>query len=73
MVGGKFSKNFVVEVGVRQRCMMSPWLFNTFVDGCVREMKCKMVNMCAKLRFNGEVWWSLSNGVGRDCVVSAWW
>ncbi len=28
-VGGKFSE----EVGVRQGCVMSPWLFNIFMDG----------------------------------------
>ncbi len=43
-VGGKFSESFAVEVGVRQGCMMSPWMFNILMDGCMREMKCKVVN-----------------------------
>ncbi len=55
-VGGKYSESFAVEVGVRQGCVMSPWLFNTVMDGCMREMKCKMVNTGAKLRLNGEAW-----------------
>ncbi len=38
--GGKFSESFAVEVGVRQGCVMSPWLFNIFMDGCMKEMKC---------------------------------
>ncbi len=27
-VGWEFSESFVVEMGVRQGCVMSPWLFN---------------------------------------------
>ncbi len=55
-VGGEFSESFTVEMGVRQGCVMSPWLFNIFMDGCMREMKCKVVNAGAKLRLHGEVW-----------------
>ncbi len=36
--------------------MMSPWLFNTFMDEFMREMKCKVVNAGAKSRLNGEDW-----------------
>ncbi len=32
-VRGKFSESFAVEVGVRQWCVMSPWLFNIFMEG----------------------------------------
>ncbi len=55
-VGGKFSETFPVEVGVWQGCVMSPWLFNIFMDGCMREIECKVVNTGAKLRLSGEVW-----------------
>ncbi len=55
-VGGEFSENFAVEVGVRQGCVMSPWLFNFFMDGCMWEMKYRVVNTGAKLRLHGEVW-----------------
>ncbi len=48
--------SFAAEVGVRQECVMSPWLFDIFVDGCMREMKSKVVNVGSKLRLNGEVW-----------------
>ncbi len=42
-VGREFSESFAVDVEVRQGCVMSPWLFNIFMDGCMREMKCKVV------------------------------
>ncbi len=54
-VGVKSSESSVVEVGVRQGCVMSPWLFNIFMDECMREMRCKVLNTGAKLRLNGEV------------------
>ncbi len=38
-VGREFSESFAVDVGVRQGCVMSPWLFNIFMDGCMRNMK----------------------------------
>ena len=28
-----------VNVGLRQGCVMSPWLFNLYMDGVVREVK----------------------------------
>ncbi len=48
-VGGKFSESFAVELGVRQGCVMSPWLFNIFIDGCMKKIKCKVGNAGAKL------------------------
>ncbi len=44
-VGGDFSENFAVEVGVRQGCVMSPWVFNIFMDGCMRKVKHKAVKV----------------------------
>ncbi len=38
-VEGDLSDSFAVGVGVRQGCVMSPGLFNIFMDGCVRELK----------------------------------
>ncbi len=56
-VGGAFSASFTVEVGVRQGCVMSPWLFNIFTDGYTREMIRKVgVNAGAKLRLSDEDW-----------------
>ena len=37
-------------------CNMSPWLFNIFMDGCMREMKAKAGKAGARLKLNGMVW-----------------
>ena len=70
-VGGELSQSFAVEVGVRQGCGMSPWLFNIFMDGCMREMKCKVVNAGAKLRLNGEIWSFVTCLFADDTVLLA--
>ncbi len=42
-ISGETSEHFEIKVGLKQGCVMSPWLFNIFMDGCMREMKCKVV------------------------------
>ena len=37
-VGNDVSEWFPVNVGLRQGCMMSPWLFNVYMDGLVRDV-----------------------------------
>ncbi len=32
---------FEVNVGLRQGCVMSPWLFDLYVDGVVREVNAR--------------------------------
>ncbi len=31
-----------VNVGLRQGCVMSPWLFNVYMDGIVREVNARV-------------------------------
>ena len=40
---GQNSDWFEVEQGVRQGCVMSPWLFNLYMDNIVREARQKFV------------------------------
>ncbi len=51
---------FKIKAGLRHGCVMSPWLFNIFMDGVVREMKAKTGNLCVEMsidsvnpRYNG--------------------
>ena len=37
-MGNDVSEWFPVNVGLRQGCVMSPWLFNVYMDGAVLEM-----------------------------------
>ena len=37
------SEWFSVNVGLRQGCVMSPWLFNVYMDGVVREVKVRVL------------------------------
>ena len=37
-VGTEVSEWFPVKVGLRQGCVMSPWLFNVYMDGVVQEV-----------------------------------
>ncbi len=47
-VNGELSEGFNVEVGVRQGCILSPWLFNINMDGCIREMKVRVRDLGVK-------------------------
>ncbi len=50
---------------------MSPWLFSIFMDGCMREMKIKVVNEGAKLRLNVEMWSVVTRLFADDTVLLA--
>ncbi len=52
-VNGELSESFKVEVGVRQGCVKSPWLFSIYIDGCIREMKVKVRDLGARLNVRG--------------------
>ncbi len=55
-VNRELSESFNVEVGVRQGCVMSPWLFSIYMDGCngcIREMKVGVWDLGARLNVRG--------------------
>ena len=59
-VGGTESECFGVNVGLRQGCVMSPWLFNVYMDGVVREVYSRTHGRGVKLRNESGNEWVLS-------------
>lgn len=53
---GELSEGCAMQVGVGQGCVVSPWLFDIFIDGCMREVKAKDRNVGAKVSLNGVGW-----------------
>ena len=41
-VKGSQSEQFRIDSGVRQGYIMSPWLFNVYMDGVMKELKMRM-------------------------------
>ena len=41
--GNEVSEWFPVNVGLRQDCVMCPWLFNLYMDGVVREVNVRVI------------------------------
>ena len=67
---GKLSDGFAVDVEVRLGCVMSPWLFNIFVDGCMRELKAKVGNIGVRQKLNGVDWSVVACLSADDTVLS---
>ena len=42
-VGNDVSEWFPANVGLRQGCVMSPWLFNVYIDGVVGEVNVRVL------------------------------
>ena len=43
LLGNDASQWFLVNVGLRQDCVISPWLFNVYMDGVVREVNVRVL------------------------------
>lgn len=55
-VEGQLNESFVIRVGVRQGCVMLPWLSNIFMDSCMKEIESKVGHIGARLWLNGVGW-----------------
>ncbi len=41
LIEKQVSEHFEIKVGLRQGCVMSPWLCNIYMNGVMREVKGK--------------------------------
>ena len=56
-VDGDKSDWFDVRVGLRQGCVMSPWMFNLYMDNVLKEMELNMGEIGVQMRApNGRMW-----------------
>src|SRR5215469_13748781 len=61
---------FDVKVGLRQGCVMSPWLFNVYMDSIVREVKRECVEEELNLQSErGEAQWRVNMLLYADDTV----
>ena len=69
--GGELSELFEIKRGVRQGCVMSPWLFNIYMDGVIREMKARGGEKGVELEGEGGVWNLATSLFADDTVLMA--
>ena len=68
-VGNEVSEWFPVRVGLRQGCVMSPWLFNLYIDGVVREVNARVLGRGLKLVDGTDNEWELNQLLFADDTV----
>ena len=68
-VGNEVSECFPVKVGLRQGCVMSPWLFNLYIDGVVREVNARVMGRGLKLIDANANEWELNQLLFADDTV----
>ncbi len=47
---------FDLNVGLKQGCVMSPWLFNVYMDGVMKEIQGRAVNFGVSMMREGSEW-----------------
>src|SRR5678815_1052757 len=47
---------FSINSGVRQGCVMSPWLFNVYMDGVMKEFEVGVAGDGVRMMKNGREW-----------------
>ncbi len=55
-ISGETSEHFEIQVGLRQGCVMLPWLFNIYMDGVMREMKGRVGEVGVRMYAEGRKW-----------------
>ena len=49
-----------VNVGLRKRCVMSPWLFNVHMDGVIREVNVRVLGKGLELLSANGGWFEIN-------------
>ena len=65
----EMSEWFQVKVGLRQGCVMSPWLFNLYIDGVVREVNGRVGGHGLRLLDGNENDWEINQLLFADDTV----
>ena len=68
-VGNEVSEWLPVRVGLRQGCLMSPWLFSLYIDGVVREVNARVLGRGLKLVDGNDNEWELNQLLFADDTV----
>ena len=68
-VRNEVSEWFPVRVGLRQGCVMSPWLFNLYIDGVVREVNARVLSKGLQLVDGNDNEWELNQMLFVDDTV----
>ncbi len=70
-ISGETSEPFEIKVGLRQGCVMSPWLFNIYMDGVMREIQGKAGEAGVRMYAEGRKWVRNSILFANDTVLIA--
>ncbi len=70
-VDGGLSNSFEVGVGLRQECVMLTWLFNIFMNVCMKEMKATVEKIGGRIKLNGVDWSVAARLFLNDTVLQA--
>ncbi len=55
-ISGETSEHSEIKVDLRQGCVMSPWLFNIYMDDVMREIKGKAGEVGIRMYVEGRTW-----------------
>ena len=55
VVNGRLTEWFKVTVGVRQGCLLSPNLFNLFLDFLIKDLKCLQEEITLNKELGGDI------------------
>ena len=71
-IGNEVSEWFSENVGISQGCVMSPWSFNLYMDGVVREVQARTVGRGPQLVGDDQEKWEASQLLFADDTQCRW-